>query len=133
MSEEQNGCKLYVGNLSYEVTNEQLKDHFKDSAKVISVEIKERNGKKLGYGYVEIEADDIDELITKMDQTTLLDRAIKVEVQQERSEQKRSSRGRRGRGKGRGRGGRDAAESSRVPSANYKGGKPVLIFYLEGY
>eukprot|EP00835_Amoeboradix_gromovi_P001654 NODE_80_length_22829_cov_0.188121.p11 type:complete len:125 gc:universal NODE_80_length_22829_cov_0.188121:10886-11260(+) len=115
--------KLYVGNLSYDCTEEQLKNHFSSVVEVVTVEVVERNGKRLGFGYVEVEGDDIESLIEQLDKTLLLDRTLKVEAQQE----KISTRGTRGRGRGRARGPR----SPRGNNANYRGGKPVIIINLE--
>ena len=116
--------KLYVGNLSYDCTDEQLKEHFELVAEVVTVEVVERNGKRLGFGYVEVEGNDVDSLIEQLDQTTLLDRTLKVEEQQEKAARTKTARGVRGRGRGRGRG----RASSRVNNANYRGGKPVFYY-----
>lgn len=44
------GSKLYIGNLSYSVTNEELEELFSDYGKVVEVKIIE--GK--GFGFVEM-------------------------------------------------------------------------------
>lgn len=47
------GCKLYVGNLSFEVRWEDLKDHFCKIGEVEWADVAEfRDGKKRGYGFV---------------------------------------------------------------------------------
>ena len=111
--------KLYVGNLSYECTDEQLKEHFEKVVEVVSVEVVERNGKRLGFGYVEVEGNDIESLIEQLDQTTLLDRTLKVEEQQEKAARgTRAPRAARGTG-------------TRGNNANYRGGKPVIYINVE--
>lgn len=48
--------KLYVGNLDYGVTNEQLEEHFAQAGKVVSaVVITDRqSGRSKGFGFVEM-------------------------------------------------------------------------------
>jgi cold-inducible RNA-binding protein len=55
------GMKLYVGNLSYEMTEEQLNTLFSEAGEVISAKIitDRHTGQPRGFGFVEME--------TKMD------------------------------------------------------------------
>lgn len=52
--------KLYVGNLPYSVTTDQLRDHFAQAGTVTdSVVISDsRTGRSKGFGFVEFEKDD---------------------------------------------------------------------------
>ena len=54
MGEPVFGCRLYVGNLSYESTWQSLKDHFKNSGNVTRADVQQDNdGRSKGYGFVE--------------------------------------------------------------------------------
>ena len=52
--------KLYVGNLDYTVTGDQLGEHFAQAGKVVdSVVISDRySGRSKGFGFVEMETDE---------------------------------------------------------------------------
>ncbi len=54
------GLKIYVGNLNYTTTEEQLKAAFSQYGSVVSVAIiNDRNtGRSRGFGFVEMENDD---------------------------------------------------------------------------
>ncbi len=52
--------KLYIGSLSFSVTDDQLKDHFTQAGEVASAQvIKDRmTGRSRGFGFVEMATDD---------------------------------------------------------------------------
>jgi cold-inducible RNA-binding protein len=52
--------KLYVGNIPYDLTNEDLQDMFKDHGSVLSANIitDKYSGRSKGFGFVEMENDD---------------------------------------------------------------------------
>jgi RNA recognition motif-containing protein len=51
--------KLYVGNLLFEVTEDDLKQHFSQVGTVVSTTvIRYRDGKSKGFGFVEIEEEE---------------------------------------------------------------------------
>ncbi len=52
--------KLYVGNLSYDITNDQLVDLFTQAGSVVSADvIKDRySGRSKGFGFVEMASDE---------------------------------------------------------------------------
>jgi len=52
--------KLYVGNLSYEATDEQLTKFFSDAGKIVStIVITDRNtGRSKGFGFIEFEKEE---------------------------------------------------------------------------
>ena len=52
--------KLYVGNLSYDLTTDQLKDHFAQAGTISDVVVitDSRTGRSKGFGFVEFEKDE---------------------------------------------------------------------------
>lgn len=97
------GNKLYVGNLNYAVTNDQLSELFAGYGQVVSVNIIE--GK--GFGFVEMASQaEAEEAKTALHNTEFAGRSLKVD--EARPPRKREDRGGRGGGGGpRGRGDRD--------------------------
>lgn len=72
--------KAYVGNLDYEVTDEDLGQHFAQAGQVVSaVVIKDRqSGRSKGFGFVEFGSQkELDEAI-KLNGTNLKDRPLVV-------------------------------------------------------
>lgn len=73
--------KIYVGNLSYNVTEDSLKELFAPLGEVTSVKIitDAATGRSKGFGFVEMSSDEsADKAITGLNGTTLLDRTINV-------------------------------------------------------
>jgi RNA recognition motif-containing protein len=88
---------LYVGNLAYEVTEDDLKKNFGEIGKCISANIiKDRySGKSRGFGFVEMATEDeAKEAIAKLSGTQILGRKIIVQEANPRSERKRTLYGR---------------------------------------
>ena len=54
------GAKLYVGNLSYSVTEERLQQHFAQYGSVVSARIitDKFSGRSKGFGFVEMSSDE---------------------------------------------------------------------------
>jgi RNA recognition motif-containing protein len=54
------GNKLYVGNLSYRVTSEDLQEHFSTAGPVQSANVvfDRETGRSRGFGFVEMDTDD---------------------------------------------------------------------------
>lgn len=52
--------KLYVGNLLYEATDDQLRDHFSQAGNVVSAQVIRfaDSGRSKGFGFVEMETDE---------------------------------------------------------------------------
>lgn len=97
------GRKLYVGNLAFEVTNQDLEELFAQAGACESVAvITDRNtGQSRGFGFVEMGSNgEAQRAIQQFDGHELKGRAIKV------NEAREDSRGRGGGGGGRGGGGR---------------------------
>ena len=72
---------LYVGNISYSMTEEELKKAFGQYGEVVSVKIiiDKRTGKSKGYGFVEMSSDaDADSALKGMNGQELAGRNVKV-------------------------------------------------------
>ena len=92
---------IYVGNLSYEVTEEDLQQAFEGFGQVESVKIiKERfSGESKGFGFVEMPAKgEAESAINELNDTELEGRTLKVNEARPRSETGRGG-GRRGGGR----------------------------------
>lgn len=86
--------KLFVGNLSWKVTEDILKPLFEAYGTVVSIKIivDQYTGKSKGFGFVEMDSSDaatraIDELNDK----PLLERNLRVSLAQERTDRGNSS------------------------------------------
>jgi RNA recognition motif-containing protein len=98
---------IYVGNLSYEVTEEDLKQAFDAFGKVESVKVikDDYSGRSKGFGFVEMPDDaNANSAIDGLDGKELKGRTLKVSKARPRSEGRRYGGG--GRGGGRQGGGR---------------------------
>ena len=101
------GKKLYVGNLSYSTTEDDLRDTFAKIGEVASAKliIDPTNGRSKGFGFVEMATDeDAQKAISTLNGTMLHDRTINVN--EARPPQQRDRGGYGGGGGGGGRGGR---------------------------
>ena len=85
------GSKLYVGNLSYSVTNEQLKELFSDYGEVREVNIIESRG----FGFVEMSnQSEAEKAKEALDGSEFSGRSLRVdEARPPRSRQRRDYRG----------------------------------------
>ena len=76
------GCvEIYVGNLSYDVSEGELRKQFKDFGKVASVRLikNKYNGKSKGYGFIEMSnRNDAEMAIRKMNNKDIMGRRIIV-------------------------------------------------------
>ena len=101
---------IYVGNLSYEVTEEMLKQTFETFGEINSVKIIKDNysGQSKGFGFVEMPNDsEAQKAIAELNGSTLQGRTITVNEARPRNETRGGGRGfSGGRGYGGGRGGR---------------------------
>ena len=76
-------ANIYVGNLSYEITDENLQELFEEFGEVVSSKvISDRyTGRSKGFGFVEMTNDsDADSAIQKLNGTDVKGRNIKVNV-----------------------------------------------------
>lgn len=74
-------AKIFVGNLEYSVSSEELRDHFASIGTIIdAVVIKDKmTGRSRGFGFVEFESDDMaKEAVEKLNGSELKDRKINV-------------------------------------------------------
>lgn len=95
--------KIYVGNLPYAATEDDLRQAFEAIGEVQSVKVikDEATGRSKGFGFVEMTSDeDADRAIESLNGAKLLDRAMKVS--EARPQAERGARGKRPMG-GRGR------------------------------
>ncbi len=101
--------KLYVGNLSYNISEEELKNVFTPIGEVQSCKIitDAATGRSKGFGFVEMTNDaDADKAIATLNGTMVMDRALNVSEARPQTE-----RGGRGGRPGGGRGGFDRGGS----------------------
>ena len=100
---------IYVGNLSYEVTEEDLNGAFSAFGQVDTVKVikDEYSGRSKGFGFVEMQDNSsAQSAIDGLDGKELKGRAIKVNQARARTEGPRSGGGGRGKGRSGGGGGR---------------------------
>ena len=100
--------KLYVGNLAFSTTEEELRTMFAQAGTVKSVAIiKDRDtGRSKGFGFVEMETQaEAQNAITMFKETKLADRILTVNLAKPREERGRGGFDRGGGGGGRGGGG----------------------------
>ncbi|MGA9768102.1 MAG: RNA-binding protein [Blastocatellia bacterium] len=104
--------RIYVGNLSYQTTENDLTNLFEEVGQVESVNvITDRDtGRSKGFAFVEMSSDDADKAITQFNGTEVNGRALTVNEARPRED--RSSGG-GNRGGGRGNGGRGGYGGSR--------------------
>ena len=98
---------IYVGNLSYEVTEEDLKESFEVFGEVETINVIKDNytGRSKGFGFVEMSNNaDAQSAINGLNDKELKGRTLKVNTARPRTE-KRGGRGRFGGGR---RGGRQS-------------------------
>lgn len=102
--------RLYVGNLPYSITDDDLRQLFSQAGTVTSVDLPtdKYSGRPRGFAFVDMGSSaEAEEAVRKFDGYSLENRTLRVEVAKERTERApgfRSSMG--GRGMGYGGGGR---------------------------
>jgi cold-inducible RNA-binding protein len=82
-------AKLYVGNLSYETTEQGLRELFMQAGNVVSVTLIKEPGtnRSKGFGFVEMGSQsDVQKAISMFNGYTLNDRQLKVNVARPREE-----------------------------------------------
>ncbi len=90
-------AKLYVGNLSYTTTDEQLRDLFSKagSVKSATVIMDRETGRSKGFGFVEMDsAADAQKAITMFHGTSFQNRALTVNIARPREDRPRDDRSR---------------------------------------
>lgn len=96
--------KLYVGNISFQATEDDLRELFAKSGEVESVKMitDQFTGKPKGFGFVEMATEeDAKNAITALNGSTFMDRAMTVaEAKPQQPREKRSFGGGAGGGRG---------------------------------
>jgi RNA recognition motif-containing protein len=85
--------KLYVGNLPYNTTEDELREHFEQAGEVASVAIitDRDTGRSRGFGFVEYEDDAAaDQAIDLFNEKEFGGRTLRVNVARDRNESRRS-------------------------------------------
>lgn len=87
-SSNDNVRTLYVGNLPYRANESAVKDLFAEYGSVESVRLMKdkHTGKRRGFGFVEMDANDIDKAISALNDTEFQQRTLKVREAKERPE-----------------------------------------------
>jgi RNA recognition motif-containing protein len=97
-SHKEIGVNIYVGNLSFEVTDEDLRTAFEEFGQVDSASvIKDKfSGRSRGFGFVEMPTnDEANAAISGLDGKDLKGRALKVNEARPRTERRVAGGGRR--------------------------------------
>jgi RNA recognition motif-containing protein len=87
---------IYVGNLSYAVTEDDLKEVFGEygTVKKVQLPIDRETQRKRGFGFVEMETEEEEaKAIQELDGAEWMERALKVNKARPQEERKPSSRG----------------------------------------
>ena len=88
--------KIYVGNLSFSVSDDELQQAFSSFGNVLSARVvmDKMSGRSKGFGFVEIEQDSAaDEAVSKMDGQTIAGRAVRVSEAKPQEDRPRRSGG----------------------------------------
>lgn len=84
--------KVFVGNLSFKTTADELKAAFETVGKVANANIITRGSRSLGYGFVDFNSEeDANKAVTEMNKRKVDEREINVEIAKPRDESKPSS------------------------------------------
>ena len=87
--------KIFVGNLSWRTSEEQLKEHFEAFGQVLSAKIvtDKNTGRSKGFGFVEMaDEDSAANAIRELNGKPLLDRSLRLSLAQERERTERPER-----------------------------------------
>jgi len=79
---------LYVGNLPYRANETAVRELFSNHGSVLSVRLMKdkHTGKRRGFGFVEMAANDLDKAIAELNDTEFQQRTLKVREAKERPE-----------------------------------------------
>lgn len=86
---------IYVGNLSYDVTETQLEELFGQHGKVNSVKIitDQASGRSKGFGFIEMnDKNEAESAIQQLDGKSVINRNIKVNLAKPKSDNRRNFR-----------------------------------------
>jgi RNA recognition motif-containing protein len=116
--------KLYVGNLAFSVTDDELQQAFASFGNIMSARVvmDRMTGRSKGFGFVEIEDDaQADEAVNKMNGQTIGGRPVRVSEAKPQEDRPRGPRREGGGGGGFGGGGRGGGGGGR--GGGYGGGR----------
>lgn len=79
---------LYIDNLNYKVNENAIKTHFEKYGYVDSVRLMKdrKTGRRKGFGFVEVDINSADKMITKLNDSTFEERTLRVRLAKEKSE-----------------------------------------------
>jgi len=102
VSSDGQNIKVFVGNIDYKVTDEQLKEFFKD-LKFVDAAINKRKDVSVGYGFITFDdEEEAKKCVEQYDKKDFQGRPLKVELAKEKTETTKRRGSRRNlRGKGR--------------------------------
>lgn len=86
---------IYVGNLSYDATEEDLKEVFAEygAVKYISLPLDRQTGRMRGFAFVEMTSDDQEtKAIESLDGAELMGRSLRVNKARPREDNRKSAR-----------------------------------------
>ena len=80
---------LYVGNLPYRANESAVKEYFSSFIEVQSVRLMKdrKTGKRKGYGFIEVVTDNLDDVISKTNDSVFQERTLKVRPAKDKIEQ----------------------------------------------
>ncbi|XP_023738222.1 nucleolin 2 isoform X1 [Lactuca sativa] len=79
------GCKtLFLGNLSFSIEEDDVREFFKDVGEIAGIRFAIRNDRFMGYGYVEFTTAEAAQEALKLNNKVVLDRKVKLDLARER-------------------------------------------------
>ncbi|HEY59754.1 MAG TPA: RNA-binding protein [Anaerolineae bacterium] len=90
---------LYIGNLSFDTSEDELKELFSQAGEVVSVKLIRDyySGKSRGFGFIEMSnQEEMQEAIKLFNGYQLKDRELRVDVARKKEDKKSNRGGRRG-------------------------------------
>ncbi|CAH1419728.1 unnamed protein product [Lactuca virosa] len=79
------GCKtLFLGNLSFSIEEDDVREFFKDVGEIAGIRFAIRNDRFMGYGYVEFTTAEAAQEALKLNNKVILDRKVKLDLARER-------------------------------------------------
>ncbi len=83
--------KIYVGNISYQTTEEDLKEHFEKAGEVINVKIitDRDTGRNRGFGFIEMTEEGVSQAIEELNDKEFMGRNLKVSVAKDNNNNRR--------------------------------------------
>ena len=83
--------KIYVGNISYQTTEEDLKGHFEQAGEVLNVKIitDRDTGRNRGFGFIEMTEEGVNNAIAQLNDKDFMGRNLKVSVAKDNNRRSR--------------------------------------------